>query len=349
LTVGIGKGAESGILIRSGDALQASEKLDVLVLDKTGTITKGEPSLTDVVFAEGFDEATVLRLAASLERGSEHPLGEAIVRGAEERGLALVDADGFGAIAGHGVSGRIGGSEVLLGNTKLMNDRAVSIEHLSSEWERLAVEGKTPMFVAVDGKSAGLIAVADTVKPDSKVAIEALKGLGIEVVMLTGDNLRTAEAIAREVGVDRVLAEVLPDDKAHEVQKLQLEGKTVGMVGDGINDAPALAQANVGFAIGTGTDVAIEASDVTLIKGSLIGVVTAIEISRATMRNVRQNLVGAFGYNTLGIPVAMGILYPFFGVLLSPLIAGAAMAFSSVTVVSNANRLRLFQPGRGAS
>jgi Cu+-exporting ATPase len=237
---------------------------------------------------------------------------------------------------------------VLLGNAKLMRDRGIGIEPLTGDWERLATEGKTPMYVAVNGQAAGLVAVADTVKPDSKQAIDMLKKMGIEVVMLTGDNQRTADAISREVGVDRVLAEVLPDDKAHEVQKLQLEGKTVGMVGDGINDAPALAQADVGFAIGTGTDVAIEASDVTLIKGSLIGVVTAIEISRATMKNVRQNLVGAFGYNTLGIPVAMGVLYPFMGLLLSPLIAAAAMAFSSVTVVTNANRLRFFEPRRVA-
>ncbi|MFQ5775662.1 MAG: heavy metal translocating P-type ATPase [Kiloniellaceae bacterium] len=348
LTVGIGKGAENGILIRSGDALQTSEKLDALILDKTGTITRGEPALTDVVVGSGLDEAEVLRLAASLERGSEHPLGEAIVKGAEERKVKPGTAEGFAAIPGHGVGGRVDGREVLLGNAKLMRDRGIDIDPLIQEWERLAGEGKTPMYVAVDGRAAGLVAVADTVKPDSKAAIDALKEMGIEVVMLTGDNRRTAEAIARQVGVDRVLAEVLPDDKAHEVRKLQLEGKTVGMVGDGINDAPALAQADVGFAIGTGTDVAIEASDVTLIKGSVIGVVTAIEISRATMRNVRQNLVGAFGYNGLGIPVAMGLLYPFFGLLLSPLIAAAAMAFSSVTVVSNANRLRFFQPRRVA-
>jgi len=231
---------------------------------------------------------------------------------------------------------------------KLMTDRGVAVESLDGDWERLAGEGKTPMFVGVDAVAAGLVAVADTVKPDSKAAIQTLREMGLQVIMLTGDNQRTAEAIAREVGVDRVLAEVLPADKAHEVQKLQLEGKTVAMVGDGINDAPALAQADVGFAIGTGTDVAIEASDITLIKGSLLGVVTAMDISRATMRNVRQNLVGAFGYNTLGIPVAMGLLYPFFGLLLSPLIAAAAMAFSSVTVVSNANRLRLFRP-KGAA
>jgi P-type Cu+ transporter len=349
LTVGIGKGAENGILIRSGDALQAAEKLDSIILDKTGTITKGEPALTDVVVTLGHDETEVLRLTASLERGSEHPLASAIVKGAEARKLPLVDAEGFAAIPGHGVKGRIDGHEVLFGNAKLMRDRGIAAEMLQTQWERLANEGKTPMYVAIDGKAAGLIAVADTVKPDSKAAIAVLKQLGIEVIMLTGDNERTGRAIAREVGIDRVLAEVLPDDKAHEVQKLQLEGKSVGMVGDGVNDAPALAQADVGFAIGTGTDVAIEASDVTLIKGSLMGVVTAIEISRATMRNVRQNLVGAFSYNALGIPVAMGLLYPFVGLLLSPLIAAAAMAFSSVTVVTNANRLRFFQPKRIAS
>jgi Cu+-exporting ATPase len=349
LTVGIGKGAENGILIRSGDALQAAEKLDAIILDKTGTITRGEPALTDVIATPGHNETDVLRLTASLERGSEHPLGEAIVKGAQARDLALSDAEAFGSIPGQGVSGRIEGHTILFGNAKLMRDRNVAAEMLQQRWELLASEGKTPMYVAIDGKAAGLVAVADTVKPDSAAAIEILKGLGIEVVMLTGDNERTGRAIARQVGIDRVLAEVLPDAKAHEVQKLQLEGKSVGMVGDGVNDAPALAQADVGFAIGTGTDVAIEASDVTLIKGSLMGVVTAIEISRATMGNVRQNLVGAFGYNALGIPVAMGVLYPFLGLLLSPLIAAAAMAFSSVTVVTNANRLRFFQPKRARS
>ena len=348
LTVGIGKGAENGVLIRSGDALQSAQKLDAIILDKTGTITRGEPALTDVVVAPGHKEEEVLRLAASLERSSEHQLGEAIVKGAESRGIELVETAGFAAVPGLGVSGRIDGRNVLLGNAKLMRDRGIAAGAFDQSWERLAGEGKTPMYVAIDGNLAGLVAVADTVKADSKTAIEALRRLGIEVVMLTGDNKRTADAIARQVGIGRVLAEVLPDDKAHEVQKLQLEGKKVGMVGDGINDAPALAQADVGFAIGTGTDVAIEASDVTLIKGSLIGVVTAIEISRATMRNVRQNLVGAFGYNTLGLPVAMGVLYPFIGVLLSPIIAAAAMAFSSVTVVSNANRLRFFEPRRVA-
>lgn len=349
LTVGIGKGAENGVLIRSGDALQTAQKLNAIILDKTGTITRGEPALTDVVAVGGHQEDEILRFAASLERGSEHPLGEAIVRGAEGRGLKLADTEGFAAIPGLGVRGRIDGHDLLLGNAKLMRDQGIPIEALEEGSSRLASEGKTPMFIAIDKAPAGLVAVADTVKPDSRAAIQALQRLGLEVVMLTGDNERTAKAIARQVGIERVLAEVLPNDKAHEVQKLQLEGKTVGMVGDGINDAPALAQADVGFAIGTGTDVAIEASDVTLIKGSLVGVVTAIEISRATMRNVRQNLIGAFGYNMLGIPVAMGVLYPFLGLLLSPLIAAAAMAFSSVTVVTNANRLRFFDPKKVTS
>jgi Cu+-exporting ATPase len=348
LTVGIGKAAENGILIRSGEALQSLEKLDAVVLDKTGTITKGEPRLTDVVVAEGATEAEVLRLAAALERGSEHPLAEAIVKGAEAKGLALGSATEFEAVPGRGVRGNIEGKQVLLGNARFMAESKIDLGSLAQSWERLAAEGKTPMYVAAGGRAAGIVAVADTAKPDSKAAVAALRRLGLEVVMLTGDNRRTAEAIAREVGVARVLAEVLPEDKAREVQKLQAEGKRVGMVGDGINDAPALAQADVGFAIGTGTDVAIEASDVTLITGSLMGVVNAIEIGRATMRNVRENLLGAFGYNTLGIPVAMGALYPFLGILLSPMIAAAAMAMSSVTVVSNANRLRLFRP-RGAA
>ncbi len=344
LTVGIGKGAENGILIRSGDALQTAEKITAIVIDKTGTITKGEPELTEVVVMPGYEEDDVLRLAASLERGSEHPLGEAIVKGAEGKGLSLSDAEDFKAIAGHGIEGRIEGKDVLFGNEKLMADRNIEARGLLDIAEALAPQGKTPMFIAIDGKAAGVIAVADTVKPDSKASVAALKSMNIEVIMLTGDNKLTAEAIAKEVGVDRVLAEVLPDQKAHEVQKLQAAGKIVAMVGDGINDAPALARADVGLAIGTGTDVAIEASDITLIKGSLMGVVTAIEISRATMGNVRQNLVGAFGYNFLGVPVAMGVFYPFFGILLSPIIAGAAMAFSSVTVATNANRLRFFKP-----
>ncbi|MHB1131595.1 MAG: heavy metal translocating P-type ATPase [Chloroflexota bacterium] len=344
LTVGIGKGAEQGILIRSGDALQSAQNLHTLVLDKTGTITKGKPELTDIITENGFEEELVLRLAASVERNSEHPLAGAIVAGAQARGLTLGQGQGFAAIPGQGVVATVEGQLVLLGNSKLMAERGVALGRLEAEAQRLADDGKTPMFVALAGKAAGIIAVADTVKDDSVSAIAALKDLGLEVVMLTGDNRRTAMAIGRQVGVDRVLAEVLPQDKAHEVQKLQLEGKRVGMVGDGINDAPALAQADVGFAIGTGTDVAIEAADITLISGSLAGVATAVGISKATMRNVRQNLFGAFVYNALGLPVAMGLLYPFTGLLLSPIIAAAAMALSSVTVVINANRLRRWRP-----
>ena len=343
LTVGIGKGAEYGILIRSGDALQTAQKINIVVLDKTGTITKGEPELTDLVPANGFDETGLLTIAASLEKGSEHPLGEAIVKGAQARGTTIPASVGFEAIAGRGVSAKVDGKNVLLGNARLMEERNIDIAALLPDWERLANAGKTPVYVTADGKAAGLVAVADTVKADSKPAIAALHALGIEVIMITGDNARTAQAVATQVGVDRVLADVLPEDKAGEIKKLQDAGKIVAMVGDGINDAPALAQADVGMAIGTGTDVAIEASDITLIQGSLTSVATAIDISKATMTNVRQNLVGAFGYNTLGIPVAMGVLYPFFGVLLSPMIAALTMAFSSVTVVSNANRLRFYK------
>lgn len=340
LTVGIGKGAEQGILIRSGDALQSAKRLQTIVLDKTGTITRGRPELTHVVAAPGFEEDAILRLAAAVERNSEHPLAGAIVAGATARGLGVPEVAGFIALPGRGVEARVEGREVLLGNAALMRERAVALGRLEGEAQRLADDGATPMYVAVDGAVAGIVAAADTVKGDSVAAIAVLKRLGLEVVMLTGDNRRTAEAIGRQVGVDRVLAEVLPQDKMHEIRKLQLEGKAVGMVGDGINDAPALAQADVGFAIGTGTDVAIEAGDITLISGSLRGVPMAIGISRATMRNVYQNLAGAFVYNAMGLPVAMGLLYPFTGVLLSPLIAAAAMAASSVTVVTNANRLR---------
>jgi Cu+-exporting ATPase len=344
LTVGMGKGAEQGILFRGGDALQAARRLDTLVLDKTGTITHGKPALTDVLPAPGFPEEDVLRLAASVERGSEHPLAQAIVAGAAERGVASADSESFVAVPGHGVEARAEGHAVLLGNRKLLADRGIEAAALQERAETLASEGKTPMYLAVDGRPAGLVAVADTIKPDSFAAIARLRELGLEVAMITGDNERTAAAVARQLGVDRVLAEVLPEDKAQEVQTLQLEGRRVGMVGDGINDAPALTQADVGLAIGTGTDVAIEASDVTLVGGSLQSVVSAIEISQATMRNVKQNLFGAFVYNTAGLPIAAGLLYPFLGVLLSPLIAAAAMAFSSVTVVSNANRLRHWSP-----
>jgi Cu+-exporting ATPase len=344
LTTGIGLGAQNGILIRSGDALQTAEKLDAVILDKTGTITYGKPALTDVVLSPGQQELEVLRLAASIEKSSEHPLALAIVEGAQARGLALSNVQSFEAIPGHGVAAAIEGRRVFIGNAKLMAKEGFPLGELEARSRELADDGKTPMYVAIDGRLAGVIAVADTVKEDSMAAISAMKKMGLEVVMITGDNERTAKAIARRVGVDRVLAEVLPQDKAYNVQKLQLEGKKVAMVGDGINDAPALAQADVGLAIGTGTDVAIEASDITLIKGSLMGVVTAIQISRTTMRNVYQNLVGAFIYNTAGLPIALGVLYPFLGVLLSPLLAALAMSFSSVTVISNANRLKRWKP-----
>ena len=346
LMVGIGKGAEHGILIRSGEALQNARSLNIVVLDKTGTITKGKPELTDVVLSDQsiVKDDELLRLASSVEKVSEHPLAQAIVDGAQARKLELAEVKDFEAIPGHGVSAKVENKNILIGNLKLMNRENIALGALEEKSKSLADDGKTPMFISIDGKAAGIIAVADTVKEDSAEAIKALQSIGIEVVMITGDNRRTAEAIARKVGITRVLAEVLPEDKAKNIQQLQAEGKKVAMVGDGINDAPALAQADVGLAIGTGTDVAIEASDITLIKGSLKGVVTAIEVSRATMNNIYQNLVGAFFYNTLGVPVAMGLLFPFFGLLLSPLIAGAAMAFSSVTVVGNANRLRGFKP-----
>jgi len=344
LMVGIGKGAENGILIRSGEALQTAQGIKIVVLDKTGTITKGKPELTDTVVTATWKENDLLHLAASVERSSEHPLAEAIVESAKAKGIILSEPSAFEAVPGYGVIATVDGRRVVLGNLKMMEREKVSLGDLEQKAIVLADDGKTPMYMAVDGQAAGIVAVADTVKEDSAEAIAALKKMGIEVVMITGDNTRTANAIARKVGVDRVLAEVLPEDKAHNVHLLQAEGKKVAMVGDGINDAPALVQADVGLAIGTGTDVAIEASDITLIKGSLKGVVTAIEVSRATMGNIKQNLFGAFIYNALGVPVAMGLLFPFFGVLLSPLIAGAAMAFSSVTVVGNANRLRGFKP-----
>ena len=343
LMVGVGKGAENGILIRSGEALETAHKLNSIVLDKTGTITEGKPSLTDVITANSFSENDVLSLSASVEKSSEHPLAEAIVNGAKDKSLQLYDAVNFNAIPGHGVEAKVNNRKIFLGNLKMMKNFSIELNGLEEQSRKLADEGKTPIFVAIDNKAAGIIAVADTVKSDSKEAIAKLKKLGLEVVMITGDNSRTANAIAKQVGIDRVLSEVLPEDKAFNVQKLQNEGKKVAMVGDGINDAPALAQADIGLAIGTGTDVAIEASDITLIKGSLKGVVLAIQLSKATMKNIKENLFGAFFYNGLGIPIAAGLLYPFFGLLLSPLIAGAAMAFSSVTVVTNANRLRKFK------
>ena len=345
IMVGTGKGAENGVLIKGGETLETAHKLQTIVLDKTGTITKGEPALTDVVRVGSMTEDELLRLVASAERGSEHPVGEAIVRGAQQRGLALTDASDFQAIAGHGISARVDGRQLLLGNLKLMRDRGVHLNGAEERATGLAVEGKTAMYVSVDEELAGLIAVADEIKPEAQAAIGAMKQRGLDVVMMTGDNRRTADAVAKRVGVARVLAEVLPEHKADEVRRLQQrEKRSVGMVGDGINDAPALAQADVGIAIGTGTDVAIEASDITLIRGDLRGVLTAIDLSRATIRTVKQNLFWAFIYNVVGIPIAAGVLYPFTGWLLSPIIASAAMSFSSVSVVINSLRLRRFQP-----
>jgi Cu+-exporting ATPase len=344
--VGVGKAAEFGVLIRNGEALQTAGRLNTVVLDKTGTITEGHPTVTALVSGNGWADEDLLRVAASVETGSEHPLAEAIVESARTRGIALTEATGFEAIAGHGVRAVMEGSKVLFGNSKLMEREAIDLGSLPQLATELASRAQTPMYLAVDGKAAGIVAVADPVKEDSKSAIERLHGLGIKVVMLTGDNRSTAEAVAKQVGVDEVLAEVLPEDKANKVAEVQARGGIVGMVGDGINDAPALARADVGFAIGTGTDVAIESADVTLMRGSLHGVPDAIGVSKATVRNIKENLFGAFVYNSLGIPVAAGILYPFFGILLNPIIAGAAMAMSSVTVVSNANRLRWYRPAQ---
>lgn len=331
--VGTGKGAENGILIKGGEYLQRAHEIDALILDKTGTITKGKPELTDVVSTGGISEEEVLRFAAITERGSEHPLGEAIVKGARERGIVLTDSSEFEAVPGHGVVALIDGKRVLLGNRRLMQKEGVSLGDAEQVLSRLETEGKTAMLMAVEGSLAGVLAVADTVKENSKKAVEELKGMGIDIYMITGDNKTTAEAIARQVGIKNVLAEVLPEHKAEEVMKLRKAGRVTGMVGDGINDAPALAAADVGFAIGTGTDVAMEAADITLMGGDLMGIVLAIRLSRATMRNIKQNLFWAFAYNSVGIPfAAMGFL--------SPVIAGAAMAFSSVSVVSNALRLK---------
>jgi P-type Cu+ transporter len=343
LVAGVGKGAEHGVLIRNGEALQTASQLRTLVLDKTGTITRGKPELTNVSPAGGYEAGVVLRMAASADVPSEHPLAQAIVEGARRQGVGLTETSDFKAIPGHGVEACVDGLRVLVGNLKLMQRGGIGVAHLADEVERLQAEGKTAMYVAIDGQAAGLVAVADTIKEDSLEAIRVMQAMGLEVIMLTGDNERTARAIARQVGIQQVLAEVLPEDKAAQVHLLKKRGHKVGMVGDGINDAPALVEADVGFAIGTGTDVAIEAADITLMSGSLKGVAYAIEVSRATMRNAKQSLFGAFIYNTLGIPVAAGVLFPFFGLLLSPILAGAAMAASSVTVVTNANRLRFFK------
>lgn len=344
IMVGTGKGAEHGVLIKSGVALETAHKIQTIVFDKTGTITEGKPKVTDVVVTNGITENDLLQLAASAEKGSEHPLGEAIVKGAEEKGLTFKKLDAFKAIPGFGIEVTVEYKKLLLGNIKLMQERNISLENLEKISDKLATEGKTPMYIAIDEKIAGIVAVADTVKENSKKAIDRLHQMGIEVAMITGDNRRTAEAIAKQVGIDRILAEVLPQDKANEVKKLQAEGKKVAMVGDGINDAPALAQADIGIAIGSGTDVAMESADIVLMRSDLMDVPTAIQLSKSTIRNIKQNLFWAFGYNTLGIPVAMGILHIFGGPLLNPMIAAAAMSLSSVSVLTNALRLKKFRP-----
>jgi P-type Cu+ transporter len=342
IMVGTGKGAENGVLIKGGEALETAYKVETIVFDKTGTITEGKPKVTNII-TKDISEKEVLILAASAEKGSEHPLGEAIVKEAGDRGLKLKEINDFKAIPGHGIEVKIENENILLGNKKLMKDRGINLEDLEEKSNKLAEEGKTPMFLAVENKIQGIVAVADTVKENSKKAIKAIHSMGIKVAMITGDNEKTAKAIAKEVGIDIVLAEVLPEDKANEVKKLQGENKKVAMVGDGINDAPALVQADVGIAIGSGTDVAIESADIVLMKSDLIDVIKAIQLSKATINNIKQNLFWAFAYNVLGIPVAMGILHVFGGPLLNPMIAAGAMSLSSVSVLLNALRLRKFK------
>lgn len=344
IMVGTGKGAENGVLIKSGEALETAHKIDSIIFDKTGTLTKGKPTVTDIIAIENFSEETALSIAASIEKNSEHPLAEAIVNKARERKLEIKQASEFNAIAGHGVKARVEGKNVVLGNLKFMKDSNADIKNFEIKAEGFSNEGKTPIFLAVEGRTVGLFALADTLKEKSIEAVDALHEMGLKVIMITGDNKRTAEAISNKIKIDGVLAEVLPKDKANEIKKLQGEGKKVAMVGDGINDAPALAQADIGIAIGSGTDVAMEASDITLIKEDLRGVITAIQLSKQTMRTIKQNLFWAFFYNAAGIPIAAGILYPFFGILLSPIFASVAMAFSSVSVVTNSLRLRNFRP-----
>ncbi len=346
IMVGTGKGAEYGILIKGGEALETTHKINTIVLDKTGTITEGKPEVTDIITSGTTDQRQLLQLAASAEKGSEHPLGEAIANKAEREGIEFLEVKDFTAIPGHGIEVTISGISVLLGNKKLMAERSISLTELERDSDRLAEEGKTPMYIAMDQKISGIIAVADVVKQSSLNAIETLKTMGLEVAMITGDNRKTAEAIAKQVGIQRVLAEVLPQDKANEVKKLQAEGKKVAMVGDGINDAPALAQADIGIAIGSGTDVAMESADIVLMKSDLMDVPAAIQLSKSTIRNIKQNLFWAFGYNVVGIPVAAGLLHLFGGPLLNPILAAAAMSLSSVSVLTNALRLKRFKPNR---
>ncbi len=342
--VGVGKAAEYGILIRNGDALQQAGQLTVIVLDKTGTVTQGKPAVTDIIPTPGHEADALLSLAASLEAGSEHPLAEAIVTAAKQRALPIAPVERFSALPGHGVHGLVSGLSLLLGNRKWLQEQGVDCSTMQAEAERLAAAATTPVYLAINGQLAGLVAIADPVRQDSRAAIARLHQMGMKVVLLTGDRATTAHAVAAQVGIDTVFAEVLPQEKDQKIAALMAQGEKVGMVGDGINDAIALSRADVGFAIGSGADVAIESADVTLMSGSLHGVANAVALSRATIRNIRQNLFGAFAYNILGIPVAAGMLYPALGLLLNPMIAGAAMAMSSVTVVGNAGRLRRFKP-----
>ena len=339
IMVGTGRGATAGVLIKNAEALEVLEKVDTLVIDKTGTLTEGKPRLTRLEVAPGVDERELLRLAGSLERASEHALAEAIVGGAEERNLELTGVDDFRSLTGKGVTGTVDGKSVALGNAALFADLGIGFEDFSGRAGALSAEGNTVMFVALDGRAAGLIAVADPIKETTPAAIEQLRKDGLHIVMLTGDNRATAEAVARLLGIEEVKAEVLPDRKREAVKELQAAGRIVAMAGDGVNDAPALAQAEVGIAMGTGTDVAMESAGVTLVKGDLRGIVRARRLSKATMSNIRQNLFFAFAYNALGIPIAAGVLFPVFGILLSPIIAGAAMSLSSVSVIANALRL----------
>ena len=344
IMVGTGKGAEHGVLIKSGEALETTHNLDTIVFDKTGTLTEGKPIVTDILVTPLITKENLLYYAASGETGSEHPLGEAIVQKSKEENMTLAKPDHFEAIPGHGIRVEIEGKDMYIGNRKLILEQKIDLSSMEKESDRLADEGKTPMYLSVDGELAGIIAVADTLKENSMKAVKELRRRGVEVIMITGDNKRTAKAIAKQVGIDSVLSEVLPEDKAEEVKRLQEAGKKVAMVGDGINDAPALAQADVGIAVGSGTDVAIESADIVLMRNDLTAVLTAIDLSHATLRNIKQNLFWAFAYNLVGIPVAMGLLYIFGGPLMSPIFAAVAMSFSSVSVLLNALRLRRFKP-----
>jgi len=344
IMVGTGKGAEHGVLIKSGEALETTHNLDTIVFDKTGTLTEGKPIVTDILVTPLITKENLLYYAASGETGSEHPLGEAIVQKSKEENMTLAKPDHFEAIPGHGIRVEIEGKDMYIGNRKLMIEQKIDLSSMEKESDRLADEGKTPMYLSVDGELAGIIAVADTLKENSMKAVKELRRRGVEVIMITGDNKRTAKAIAKQVGIDSVLSEVLPEDKAEEVKKLQEAGKKVAMVGDGINDAPALAQADIGIAVGSGTDVAIESADIVLMRNDLTAVLTAIDLSHTTLRNIKQNLFWAFAYNLVGIPVAMGLLYIFGGPLMSPMFAAVAMSFSSVSVLLNALRLKRFKP-----